>query len=337
MVSFDMLDKIRSMSKETKEELDSWILSHENEATAFLDRMKASLMENPLLKRYIQDRSRVKEFKNTQPWHALGERLMAQLLVSEYKNPVITMPDEFSFRGTPRVSHIIQRAQMVAGLGLAQVYLWREHTRMIAHNSPVPRHTVSRDVLPHPFMFWSFESALPLASETGFESDWMYISDQGEGISIYGDATTERGAEELTSHINGGSIMYGSIFPDDMQGAIQQANGQILAHLAFINSPYVSKAKVGTPRALRRQFGEHYHDESEASVVVLRRGGKLVSQHASSEEGTERQWHHQWWVSGHIRAQWRPSTKSHKLIWISPYLKGPAGKPILPKVYDVTR
>ena len=41
---------------------------------------------------------------------------------------------------------------------------------------------------------------------------------------------------------------------------------------------------------------------------------------------------HRWEVSAHYRNQYYPSTGEHKRILISPYVKGPKGKPLIKKV-----
>lgn len=46
------------------------------------------------------------------------------------------------------------------------------------------------------------------------------------------------------------------------------------------------------------------------------------------------------YVKGHFRRQWRPSTKDHKLIWIEEHIRGPKDAPLKPKptkIYKVTR
>ncbi len=288
------------------------------EAEKYLDQTQESLRSNPLLLRYMQDRTdsdrpnATVHFRNTQPWHALAERLATQLSISVHNHPSIKPiplpPDD----GLPDV---VRRAVLVHQIGMAQVYLWKESTRLIAHHSPVPRHTISRDVLPHPFMFFSWETALPLVYEENFDVDWMLISDAGLGFNITVCAASPWDTEgEMSAHLNTGSVRYGDIYPDDTPKhpiSAQDSAGWILGYLAFINSPYVTMAKAGAPRSLRRQLGEHFHDEGEASVVTLRRSAaNMVNNKRLQGEGSEVNWQHQWWVSGHIRAQWRPSTKT---------------------------
>lgn len=51
--------------------------------------------------------------------------------------------------------------------------------------------------------------------------------------------------------------------------------------------------------------------------------------------GSDRIYHHRWVVRGHWRKQWYPSQERNVPIWISPYVKGPDGAPLLAgeKVY----
>jgi hypothetical protein len=51
--------------------------------------------------------------------------------------------------------------------------------------------------------------------------------------------------------------------------------------------------------------------------------------------GGDRIYHHRWVVRGHWRKQWYPSQERNVPIWITPYVKGPDGAPLLAgeKVY----
>ena len=78
---------------------------------------------------------------------------------------------------------------------------------------------------------------------------------------------------------------------------------------------------------------------SSVHVVELRRDVRERLARPDND-GTlpSRDWRHHWWVSGHYRAQWMPSTQSHKVMWIAPYLKGALDKPLLDRrVYVVDR
>jgi hypothetical protein len=57
----------------------------------------------------------------------------------------------------------------------------------------------------------------------------------------------------------------------------------------------------------------------------------------STSEPSERKYTTRWIVSGHFRRQWYPSDGKHRLIFISPYIKGPEGFDIKEKVKTLIR
>ena len=288
------------------------------------------LTANPLLRRYIQTlHSADHKFRCTLPWHAQGDRLSAAFLALTV--PISEGP------GSP--------TQNAVGLSLmitqAQVYLWAEEARKLAWDMPIPRHTIAKNQLPYPIMFFSFETALPLVGELDAETNWFLIAHTPTGINVFIDYSEPGESSEYGSsaEIHVGHIPYDVIYPtafmEDQVGAVSQ----VLGMLAFINSPFVDTTPQRLPRAIRRELERTSHPQSEGldtAVVTLRR-----RQHGNPDggeaEGEDREWSSRWWVSGHIRAQWYPSLKAHKLIWIAPYIKGPEDKPVRPKTYMVTR
>jgi hypothetical protein len=60
--------------------------------------------------------------------------------------------------------------------------------------------------------------------------------------------------------------------------------------------------------------------------VVDIRGGAGVGERTGD---AGREWQHRWVVRMHKVRQWYPSEQRHKVIYRGPYLKGPAGKPLL--------
>lgn len=109
----------------------------------------------------------------------------------------------------------------------------------------------------------------------------------------------------------------------------------LLAHLAFLNLPFVSVAKHQFPRAERRRAEREQRQLPDVKVVLLRRPEQSESTH--TQQG--REWHHQWIVRGHWRRQWYPRAETHKPVYVSPYMKGDPAKPLLsrPTVYKVVR
>ncbi|WP_318218776.1 hypothetical protein [Streptomyces sp. SCL15-6] len=64
-------------------------------------------------------------------------------------------------------------------------------------------------------------------------------------------------------------------------------------------------------------------------VRVIRLANQVPAQRSAMDGGTSRIYHHRWTVRMHKVRQWYPSAQEHRLIWRGPYIKGPAGAPLL--------
>lgn len=86
-------------------------------------------------------------------------------------------------------------------------------------------------------------------------------------------------------------------------------------------------------RAAMRRLARLGHAAEPVRVISLRQ----LEHHGGP--GTDREYHHRWVVRGHWRNQWYASQERNVPIWISPYVKGPDGAPLLAgeKVYAWTR
>lgn len=77
-------------------------------------------------------------------------------------------------------------------------------------------------------------------------------------------------------------------------------------------------------KAFRRRWERANWPEKRVTVVRLRRP---EGPEHDVEHGTVN-WSHRWLVGGHWRSQWYASLGVHRQIWISPFVKGPADKPL---------
>ena len=206
---------------------------------------------------------------------------------------------------------------------------------------PIPRHTIPENLLPYPQMYWTWERSWFITvtnAETGeqfeFDGDGLVIAYTSQGDI---QAIAVGGAISGVRAVSTATLRVGTTWPDDYTEVEQNTLTSVLAMLSFLNSPYVSAEKQRIPRPIRRELARSkvagVDTEPTIHVVKLRE----VSTPNGIAHGTGREFRHQWWVRGHIRAQWFPSKKGHNLIWIQEYLKGPPDAPMISKIYDVKR
>lgn len=311
------------------------------------------LHEDPILKRYIHhidNGSRGGDNRNLEPWCALGEQRYAAFLAlgSAIPNSGITLMGNKG-SGAADDRRTATRAEAV-GLAfrilMAAPYLWLTEVDALVRSTPLPKHVLSRNLLPHSGVFFSQEAASAVRSASGetlFECNWTLLTDEGvEGFAVLMDISDGphlRGVQ-IVQHVGlaQSAVRYGRRFPEDFGGLERSAVEVILQRLAFIRSPYTITETSRLPRPIRRELKrEGVHDaEPLVYVVKLRRAIERAADDAGDSQ-PHAGWKHHWWVSGHYRAQWHPSTQSHDVIWIAPYVKGPLYKPLLEKVYAVIR
>ena len=111
-----------------------------------------------------------------------------------------------------------------------------------------------------------------------------------------------------------------------------------LKWLRFAASPYLIVSQHHVERHVRRRVQNTFPQVSGGvGVILLRRAERLYEAWESGRVGAEVDWSCQWWVSGHWRRQWYPSTKTHKPVWVAPYIKGPPDKPLKDSVRLMVR
>jgi hypothetical protein len=92
------------------------------------------------------------------------------------------------------------------------------------------------------------------------------------------------------------------------------------------------------PAAPRRARGNSAKPAGDPEVRVVRLAATTRSD-KSRDHGTAavRLYHHRWPVRMHKVRQWYPSLNAHRVIWRGPYIKGPAGAPLMigEKAYSI--
>ncbi len=239
---------------------------------------------------------------------------------------------------------------------MAQGYLWRDNIRMIAAQGTVPVHVFGRDSLPYPMMYWCFENAACLdpfdrgviprlppsvrgVAEPGDElsGDGILVIDQEQCVVMVQMGSLEKQNGECYCVCDHFTLPYGLRFPDDFPAQTREPIRVLLALLSFLNSPFIEKKRERPNRTSRRAAQRENGEENSPDVFVVKLRQPAHATAAKKGGEVDVDWKHQWLVRGHHRAQWYPSTQTHKVIWIAPYVKGPEDAPMLEKVYDVVR
>jgi len=230
-----------------------------------------------------------------------------------------------SFHFQPRMmrahAHQIDRAHL---------FLWSNSVLRQIQAAPNPPPGTYRVRFPYPSMWWTFESSLNddrgrlwdagLFLEMGFTDDLAQRS-----VIFFG----EEGKPGETR-----DIMSGVELSDVWDADTSMNQWLILKCLLFLETPLFETHRVRPDRGARRAMARLDVPAPEISVIVLR---DAIHSGGGAGDGEEIEHEVRWWVRGHWRQQWHPSTKTHELTWIDPHIKGPEGKPIKPHLYAVTR
>ena len=142
----------------------------------------------------------------------------------------------------------------------------------------------------------------------------------------YGGASAEA-AQQLSEQV-------GSPYHEDLSTIIGPVFVRFIAScLSFMEQRITIPVSRPTGRATRRRL-ERKHDTfqaaAEVQVIELRRRERRPQEHVDEEDRQTPEWHVQWLVAGHWRRQYFSSSNTHKPLYIAPYVKGPADKPLKP-------
>lgn len=304
----------------------------------------ARALAHPLFDRYRVHLQSSASVHNTEPWHAIGERLYATALVSM----ILTHPDETHVYGAPGktpAERLLTAAILMARLERATPYLWSTKIMTEVGGSPdLPQHVFGKEALPYPIMFWSWEVAGIAVEEpwSGLQTNWMLVCHEGDGVSVAFDMQGKPDDRNINFLVI--NLKYGTIWPDDIPPEARTGVSIFLKRLAFLNSPYIDVKLEHLSRPMRREMhrtlvkagAQPISDLVDPSIytVTLRQAPAAPS---GKRTLSERTWRHHWWVRGHYRSQWYPSGKSHQVIWVPPYMKGDRSMPLLEKTYIVER
>ena len=226
---------------------------------------------------------------------------------------------------------------VASAITVAQVFIWKIRVLRGALAMTLPEHIFGEEGWPYSFMWWMFEWPIPIP-DLQLKMHAMMLARKDDSVVTNTVLSYNQGhSKDGTMVISGDRIRFGEKIIEDEDTPPGDNRMGMLKLVAFLNSKYVGSDPQRMDRATRRALIRA--DQPEAAEETVRvvdlRTPETMPHEPGDGEGID--WQSRWWVRGHIRAQWCPSSESHKLIWIAPYLKGPEDKPIAEKVYRVVR
>lgn len=292
-------------------------------------RMIQRASADPLVRRWLIENARQdRPVIIAAPWEALAEqRAMAGMIAKDCPPLLNLSPIELPVEA--------RAVALATQMWMSQTFLWSFDLFKVVQSCPMPKHVITSDALPFPFVYHSFEAGIQALHGSTHEvmgmTDWILQCYTKTGINVAVPVQSD------VLRINHFGIPFGKTYPDDIPEESRQMTAVQLSMLAFLRSPYATVEARKLPRQFRRGDGIAVGTDAidkVVNVVELRRAAKDAMQAYAAES---RDFRHRWWVAGHFRSQWYPSTKRHEVIWIAPHLKGDEGAPMLDKVYAVRR
>ncbi len=296
------------------------------------------IIRDPLFKQWAAQREAVQGGapRITEPWQAFGEQKGYSILL------LLEKIDLLHSDGLSAELLSATKRTMGVLLAQAQTFLWTKKIFDLIKGYPLPDHIIDEELLEFPISYHSFEVAYDVSvmdkEFSGFpsvESDSFMLIKKSDRVIVNNFLTTIPEEKEAKAYVGRFDIPFGVRFPRDFDDAHVEPVRQLLSMMAFLKSPYTSTESRKIPRAFRRHGGCAEEDkEKTINVVILR---SETARSVNTYDAADVEYKNRWWVRGHFRAQWYPSKKAHKVIWIAPHMKGPEGAPILEKVYAVRR
>lgn len=126
----------------------------------------------------------------------------------------------------------------------------------------------------------------------------------------------------------------------ELVNLIGYASVFFLAACVWLEQEIIEVVEHRVPRQQRRQLEREHKFEKNSlggvKVIALRRKRRLVEGPVEPSDHKQREYNWQWEVEGHFRNQPHgPGRQLRKVIYITPYVKGPDDKPLKPKAEKV--
>jgi hypothetical protein len=288
------------------------------------DDVAAKLFRDPFVRELAALQHGGRFIRFSHPWMALAEKRMLVGMCRHF-------PQVFEGMKT---NDSMERERAARWIDSARCFFWRDRIRDAVSAMPLPPHIVGKPSMPFKLIFISFESETVEVNGKALMSV-MIDTREDKLIIVPVSQMTSSGSIAMTYF----DVEYGNHWPDTWSATPDaEGVGMVLRMIAFLNSKVATVTQEKAPRAMRRRadregIAEQQQNET-VNVIDLR---AYEYEGSGDDDASGSTFHHRWWVRGHIRAQWYPSVKGHRLIYVAPFVKGPADAPFVEQVYDVKR
>lgn len=287
----------------------------------------AQIISNPLLREKAGSILRASDGNGVGPPLRRVEDVIFEMLMLE-----VALLETPRFLSLPPGASAEEYGEVAAKILRRSVpYLWTYEMWTAAIRMKIPEHVVSHHILPHPAVYITTNVDLAYPDQREFESvQAMVVCDISGALFIITFGKDYQGKFLASSW----AIATGLRWPQDYPHSKEV--GALLGLFSFLNSPASEVEARRLPRPMRRRME---HSGSPAEFISAQVNFVTLRRHSKPEDYDSHpvDWRVRWLVSGHQRAQWCPSTRTHKLIWIQPYVKGPEDKPFKSPAFKVIR
>jgi hypothetical protein len=166
--------------------------------------------------------------------------------------------------------------------------------------------------------------------------DWNSLTEENDRVISDNFKTGKRWWPQLVSTWPiGQAAAHARVSDTQWTLSVQHIRNQAAA-LWLLTKQRIAVVATHQPGRPERRRAQRQKMPQEVRIVTLRRPEKSRTDYDSEREV---EWSHRWMVTGHWRRLWDEENQRVKLVWVSPYIKGPADKPFVPKkvVYNFER
>lgn len=225
-------------------------------------------------------------------------------------------------------------------LSTAEVFTWRSDILDVAFDASrqLPAATLTHDLLPSNAGLFLFPRPIRV---DGVRSDivglgFLRPAQMPEFVAVF--LYESRGTTPVPGALTGFLLKFGADASVEMPFDLRKTQTEYevaastmgKASTAFLVASFLwMQQRVLLTQRLdcAGSFAKHSRRlgvTSAVNVVVLRR----PQESNNKGEQVDTEWSCQWFVRGHWRQQYLPSTQTHRPTWIQPYVKGPEDKPL---------